>query len=963
MRPSSDLPRRRVLRSSGRRGRIIALVFVVVLVVGVVVARWLARLITDGWWFEVLGHREVLSTVNRARFELGIIGGLVAAALLYLCLFLVDRTPPLEGHAVDDQLVLRYQVLVAEHGLVWRLGLSGLFGLVAGLPLADRWQEWLLLRNAMTFRVADGVYDHDIGFYVFRLPFLSYALDWVFTVLLVVALLSAVGHYLSGSVRLAGPGRASPGVRLHLTVLLVALAAVRAATYWFDRYGLVTSTRGFVRGLGYTDQHHVRPALDLLVLVALTTAVLLVVGLRQRSWRLPVVAASLWAVVAVVAGSLYPAIVQRVVSNDEPALRERAGIQRNLAATRAAFGLDGVGATTEPLRTSSDPASAEDLASLADVRLLSASVAARTLGLSATAPPHADGSPSQPDVGLYRVGDDERQVYVGVPSVDPGSRETWQERHRVDVSTAGPVLLDASAVEADGSAVWPMPDGALSVRAGPMYVSEGAGSFAIVATGGTPGPPLTLAAVPLSSFGKRAAFALRFADPELLQGVEDDDRIVYVRSVADRVRTLAPFLSWDSDPYAVIADGRVQWVVDGYTTTDAYPSAEGADVSGLAPSSGLRHPFNYVRNSVKAVVDAHDGSVKLYVVDDADPVLTAWRSAFPRLFDPWSELSPRVKTQLRYPGDLMRVQAAMWGRYRTDDQRTNDAAAFTTLRGRWTTAPTRVAPALLSASSPSSSTSTTRATRAATTVPATASTSGATNPVVEPTTVVWGGQLVSVTPMVEADRPALQEDLAALVTGTVEVDGRPLLRVLRAEEDVLSPGAARAALETAARQFVARTEGGADVVDVGELQPVEVAGGLVWVLPWYETAGTRLVGVAMWANGRVAVGRSVEGAARQLFGVEPGFTTRAEGTVTTPDEPARDRTPEELLAEADQLSRQATARLEGGDPTGAINLMREAYELAAEAASKRAVAPPTTTLPPTTTTAPPATTTVPTVNA
>lgn len=968
MRPPSDLPRRRVLGSTGRRGRTVALSAVVLLIGGIVVARWLARMVTDGWWFEALNQRDVLSTINRARFELGLVGGVTAAVLLYACLFLVDRTPPLErGYGGDDQLVLRYQVLVAEHGLVWRLGLSGLFGLVAGLPLAGRWQDFLLFRHAVSFDVPDQVYDHDIGFYVFRLPFLSYALDWAFTVLLVVTFVSAVAHFLSGSVRLAGPGRASTGVRAHLTVLLVALAAVRAGGYWLERYRLVTSTRGYVRGLGYTDQHHVRPALDLLVLVALATAVLLIVGLRQRSWRLPVVAGCLWAVLGLVAGTVYPAVVQRVVSNDEPALRERAGIVRNLAATRAAFGLDGLADATRTVGVTGEPLDASDLAGLADVRLVSPSVAARTMGLPSTAPPHADGSPSQPDIGFYRVGDDDRQVYVGVPPVDPGPREPWDDRHRVDVSASEPLLLDASSVASDGSATFPDPKDALAVRAGVLFVGEGAGSFALVPPSGASGVARTLATVPLSSFARRAAMALRFADLELIQRTSNDDRIVYVRSVADRVRTLAPFLQWDSDPYAVVADGRVQWVVDGYTTTDAYPSAERADVSGLRAGADLRRDANYVRNSVKAIVDAHDGTVKLYAVEATDPVLEAWGAAFPSLFDEWSALSPQVKAQLRYPGDLLRVQSAMWGRYRTDDERSDDASVFTTLRGRWTTAPTRVDTALFTTGgtgSTTSSPSTTQATRATTaSTAATTSTSARSNPAVEPVTVVWNGQLASVTAMVGADRPASQQDLAALMIGTVDVDGRPALRVLRADDGVLSPGAARQELESAARDVVG-ADRPTDVVDVGELQPVEVAGALAWVLPIYETAGTRLVGVAMWADGRVEVARSIESAAREMFGIEPTFVTRPTATtppVVTPSDDAR--TAEDLLAEADELQREATARLESGDPTGAINLMRQAYQLAAQAARKRAEVPVTTTTPAPTTTVPAVTTTVPTVNA
>lgn len=954
MRPSSDLPRRR-LAVPGRRGRNIALGVLAGLVIGIVVARWLARLVTDGWWFDVLDQRPVLSTINRARFELGLVGGLLAAVVLYACLFVVDRTAPLEqGYVADDELVLRYQVLVAEHGLLVRLTASGLFGLIAGLPLAARWQEWLLFRHAVSFDVPDQVYDYDVGFFVFRLPFLLYAVEWLFSVLLVAALVSAAAHYLSGSVRLAAPRRAAAGVRLHLTLLLVALALVRAGAYWLRRLDLVTSTRGFVRGVGYTDANHVQPALLLLILVALTTAVLLVVGLRQRSWRLPMVATALWAVVALMATTVYPAVVQRIVADDEPAQREQSAIERNLVATRAAFGLD-----DETLRrpdtvvASPSEVTGDDLVNLGDVRLLSAAAAARAMDVPAAGGLPAPPMGTRPDVGLYVFDGEARQVFVGVPAVDPGDGVPWDQRHRRDISAAAPFLIEASRVDADGGVVEPDRSAPVHADVSPIVVGEEAGSFAIVSPASQPRPAPAVAAVPLSSFARRAAFALRFADLELIQRTDGDDRILYVRSVADRVRTLAPFLSWDSDPYAVVADGRVKWVVDGYTTTDAYPAAERADVTGVPAASGLPIQFNYVRNSVKAVVDAHEGRITLYVTDETDPILSAWQGAFPGLFETYDRLSSQVKAQLRYPNDLLRVQATMWGRYRTDDLRGDDARVFADDEGRWATAPTRVTGAPLV----SAATSSTSAARAATSTTVRATTTGAagtSSP--DPVLVVWGDRLVSTVALVAAERPNLQRELAALVTGTVGVDGRPLLRVLRSDGSLPSPGAARVQLEDAVRGLDAKLD---PDLDFGELQPVEVGRTLAWVLPWYGTAGSTVAGVALLADGRVSLGHSVEAAARALYRVDPGFTTKqpgGSGKDPTVIPPAGEKTAAELWSEVRDLRAQADAKLRANDPTGAIQLLEQALDRAEQARlaeeSERAGATTTTVSPVTTSTVP-----------
>ena len=946
MRPPSDLPRHRNAARFGRRGRNVVLVVVLGTVVAFEMARWLARLATDSWWFDSLGQRAVLSTMSRARVELGAVSGLLAACVLYGCLLVVDRTLPLgRGSGQIDQLVARYQVLVAEHGLAVRLMASGAFGAIAALPVAARWQQWLLFRHAVSFGKVDDVYGFDLGFFVFRLPFLLFIVEWLFTVLMVASLLSLAAHYLSGTLHLVGPRRAAPTVRLHLSVLIVAMALVRAVAYWLHRYALVTSTRGYVRGLSYTDEHHVRPALGLLVLVALTAALLVGVGLRLRSWRLPSVAMALWAVVALTSTAVFPAVVQRVVSRDAPSVRERGVIERNLRATRFALGLDTAHLDTVPVVASDAVREPDALANLADVRLISTGVAS----LAMTSTGGGVGAPAMlPEVGRYVVGDRTELVYVGVPASDAGAKAGWTVRHRTQVTAAAPALVQASAVTADGRALSPAARGKLAVRAGPIYVAEDAAPYAVIAAG-VP-QPAALAAVSAASTARRVAFALRFGDIGVLQHVNDDDRLLYVRKVADRVRTLAPFLAWDAHAYPVVADGQLQWVVDGYTTSDAYPAAERADTNGLSRPSGLRRPFNYVRNSVKAVLDAHTGGVTLYASDPADPVLAAWSGAFPRLFEPWASLSGDVKAQLRYPLDLLRLQSSMWGRYRTDDSLAGDVPTFAELKGRWTDAPrTVVGQPLVSATTTVSVTPTTA--RARTT---TSAAPAVRKPaMVEPSYAVWDGRMVAVVPMVAADRPN-QQNLAALVAGTVGTDGVPHLQIRRLDAPVPSPGAARAALMS---EIVAIVP---DVTedDVGELQAVPVAGTVAWALPWYLAARKQLGGVALLADGKVRLRASIESAAQALFGVDPGFTTARGGSgPTLPAPSAPELTPAELMAKAQDLYRQAAQRFAVADQAGGIARLKEAFQAAAEAARRldetvKATVPPSVAAP--TTTSPPA---------
>lgn len=925
-----------------------AIAGIVSLIVLAILSRWFARLVTDGWWFEALGQRAVLSKISRTRIELGLVFGLVAATLLYGCLLIVHRTPPIDPlFGPEDQLVARYQVMVAERGLAVRMGTAGVFGFFAALPVSSRWQDWLLMRNAVSFRQFDAVYHKDFGYYVFTLPFLSFLVEWVFTVVLVATLLTVAAHYLSGTIRLSGPRRAVSTVRVQLSVLVVVLALLRAVAYWLHRYELVWSTRGVVRGLSYTDEHHVRPALLLLVLVAVTTAALVVVGLRQRSWRLPMVAAASWAVVALMAGTVFPAVVQRVVDHDDPALRERAVISRNLHATRFGMGVDGTRLQTEGLAADDLVVEDADLSALADVRVVAPEVARAAVAQGGTAGGDKGENVVSVEPSRYIVDGRAEQVYLAVPTIDPGPKANWKSRHELDVSAPPPTVVNASFVRSDGQ---PIPTsserGKLPVTGGRIYLSVDTSAYAVVPKG----EPPDATSVSLSSFPKRLAFALRFGDLAVLQQTGGTDRVLYVRQVVDRVRKLAPFLTVDDDAYPVVADNRLVWVVDAYTTSDNFPASQRADVSGLDDESALKYSYNYVRNSVKAVVDAHNGTVTLYAMDQNDPMLTAWATAFPTLFTDAAKMPAEVREHLRYPLDLLRVQTAMWGRYRTDDKRPDDPTQFTGRSGSWVAAPVDASPsgvqpteALASTTTTAGSSSTTASSgQTSTTTAASSGSSRAPQPV-PPTYALWGSSMAAVQPMVDAQRPAAKEDLASLVVATVDPSGQPRLRVYRADGRIASPATARAKLNAAV------DEQPEPYRFTGELQAVRVGDTIAWVLPWYAASrqGTNaLGGVAMLADGNVVTARSVEAAATKLFGVDPGFRTVEPGgeEAEVPAPVDGEDTYESLLAQAEAARDLAHKSELNGDLAKAVEYLDTAVEYATRAARLAAEqAGPTTT--------------------
>lgn len=971
MRQSSDLPRRRGAVRFGRRGRNALIVGIVGVIILAVLARWFARLVTDGWWFEALGQRAVLSKISRTRIELGLVFGLVAATVLYGCLLVVHRTPPIEQtFGPEDQLVARYQIVVAERGLAVRMGTAGLFGLVAGLAVAARWSDWLLLRNAVSFKQFDAVYHKDYGFYVFQLPFLSFVIEWAFTVVLAATFVTLAAHYLSGTIRLAGPRRAVSTVRVQLSILVVVLALLRAVAYWFHRYELVWSTRGYVRGLGYTDEHHVRPALLLLVLIALTTAALVVVGLRQRSWRLPMVAAASWAVVALMAGTIFPALVQRVVAHDDPARRESDVIYRNLRATRLAMGLDGTRLQTDAVSGAAVVPDETDLSPLADVRVVSPDVARAAVAARATAGGAAGSSVVTLEPSRYVIDGRAEQVYLAIPSIDPGSGASWKVRHELDVSAPPPTVVPASLVASDGQAEATSSERTtLPVAAGgKIFLSTDTRAYAVVKESDAPGAT----SVSLASFSRRLAFALRFGDLAVLQQTGGADRVLYVRQVVDRVRKLAPFLAVDDDAYPVVADGRVVWVIDAYTLSDRFPAAERADVGALDAASALKRPFNYVRNSAKAVVDAHTGQVTLYATDQADPVLTAWRTAFPTLFDTASAMPFEVRSHLRYPSDLLRVQTTMWGTYRTDQQRQDDAAGFAASTGAWAVAPTEttvagVQPATTAGTAVSTTARASSGSSSSPTAGPTTSVSGSSTRAavpVSPSYALWGTTMVAVQPMVSKSGPAVaKEDMAALVVGWFDSDGNAKLRVLRADGAIPSPATARSQLQA---EIFARNAG---TPLLGEQQLVRLDETFAWVLPWYGPAAgaanvgkPALGGVAVLADGKVGIGRSVEAAVEDRFGVDPGFTTvkPGAGSVAVPPDPNDSaETSASLTARAQVMFDLARRSELDGDTAKAIDQLKQAYDLAtranrlAGAGAKDGAATGSTT----TTTAPGATTT------
>ena len=415
------------------------------------------------------------------------------------------------------------------------------------------------------------------------------------------------------------------------------------------------------------------PAINLLILVCLLVAALFLVSLRRGGWRLPVAAAALWLVVAVVAGAVYPAVIQRFVVQPNVTTRERPYIERNLLATKAAMNLDEITEVPVDVGAITPNDVSSNTLPLQDVRLLNPSQMRERFSVDQGQSTFFAINDLDPD--RYEVDGRVQQVLVAARELNSDGipNRTWVSRHLTYTHGCGIVAAPASQVEGlEGTPAYI----SLDVDRPELYVGDDLGDYAITNTdnaehpcGAEPEAYAGTSGVRLDSSLKRLAFAIHFGEYNLFGSslITGDSQILYVRDVRDRVQKLAPFLSLDADPYPVVIDGQVQWVLDAFTTTSRFPYGQRANTAQLSAGSGLDHAFNYVRNSVKAVVNGYTGAVTLYVVDDEDPIVKAWQGAFPDLFSPSSEIPPELRDHFRYPEDLFRVQTNLYGRYQFDD--------------------------------------------------------------------------------------------------------------------------------------------------------------------------------------------------------------------------------------------------------------------------------------------------------
>ncbi len=651
--------------------------------------RGIAGFFTDYLWFEEVELTSVWKGVLGAKLGLTVIFVVTFFVLLWVNLVIADRlAPKFRPTGPEDEIVARYQEVVGPFAGKVRLGVAALFALLAGSGMSGQWRNWILYQNAVPFGTKDPQFKRDISFFVFKLPFLADVVNWAFVALLMALVMTAVAHYLNGGIRLQAPiSRTTPQVKAHLSVLLGLLALVKAADYYLSRFELVFSQRGPVDGATFTDINASLPAIELLILISIAASVLFLVNIRLRGWVLPAIAVATWGIVSIAAASLYPAFVQKFQVEPNELSKESAFIARNIEATRAALDLTDVVEKDFSATTDLTAAQLKDNSeTIRNIRLWDPPFLERTYRRLQEVRSYFRFN--DVDIDRYEVDGRNTQVVLSARELNPdglpSERQSWVSRHLQFTHGYGAVLSPANAVTSDGQPDFLVkdvpPQGNPEITRPEIYFGEDLGSYAVVNTGQeevdftkADGTDQTSqyggkGGVLIDSRLKRTALSLRFGEVNLLTSaaITSESKALYYRDIRERAGMAAPFLRFDADPYPVVMDGRITWVLDGYTFTNRYPYAQRTDTNRLPEASGLRGvPFNYVRNAVKVVIDAYDGTLKFYVIDDEDPLIKSYQQAFPELFE--TEDAPvALQAHYRYPEDLFRVQTNAYGRYHMD---------------------------------------------------------------------------------------------------------------------------------------------------------------------------------------------------------------------------------------------------------------------------------------------------------
>lgn len=687
-RPAQQLPSKIQFFIMG----IVAVGFALLMALGGIVAFY-----TNWLWFGEVGFVQVFWKELGVKWSIGAIFAAAFFALLYVNVWLARRFapmyPPLQvvepgvspfgrpGQPVSvEDLIGRVRAVIDPYVNKVLLGIVVVLSIGQGMAAGSKWLDWLRFAYQVPFGKVDPLFGKDLSFYFFTLPAYVWIYDWLMSALVVTTIVVALVHVYDGAIRFtAGPERFSPHVKAHLSVLLGLIALVKAWGYNLQMYHLLYSPRGAVTGASYTDVHAQLPALKLLVAVSVITAGLLIINIRFKGFRLPVVAVGLWLSTSIVAGGIYPALVQKYKVGPDEQRAERPYINLNIAATLDAYGLSKVRTRDFPAASNLTAADlAEDSQTINNIRLWDPTTLKTTYGQLQEIRLYYNFT--DVDVDRYKLDGELREVMISPRELDirqiPERAQTWVNQHVIYTHGFGAVVSPVNRVTTDGlpdfiiKDIPPESTTNLKITQPRLYYGEQPDNYVIVRTGrasefdypsGTANKKTQYSGkggIELSNFWRKAAFAVKYGSLQMFLSpyATPTSKIMFRRNVRDRISDIAPFLYYDSDPYVAIVAGRLVFIQDAYTISDRYPYSQMLEGMG-----------NYIRNSVKVTVDAYDGTVRFWLIDKKDPIAATYAKIFPGLFSPGDKVPAEVRAHFRYPENMFLVQADIYRTYHMKD--------------------------------------------------------------------------------------------------------------------------------------------------------------------------------------------------------------------------------------------------------------------------------------------------------
>jgi len=698
-------PRRRVSPLSIALGILALIVFALVSVAGIY---------TDWLWFRQLDFEVVFFTQIIGQIVAFFVGFAIMTLLVAIGLVTAWRSRPVYLKMPDESPFQAYQQLLDGLRRVIMLGLPALLGVFGGLIAAREWQTGALWLNGGLFGVTDPQFGMDVGFFVFDLPFYGFVVSYISGGIFLAALINAGVHLIYGGIRFSGREvSVSKPARIQLSILIATYFVFQGLSLWLDQYATATSAGPLFTGVSYTDDNAVIPGLQILALISLAVAVAFIVTAVMGQWRISIIATALMVASSLVLGGLYPWIVQtfQVVPNERTL--EGPYLQKNIDATRVAYDLEKVEVVEYDANVVAEPgALRNDAKTTSSIRIIDPALVSDAFRQLEQYRQYYS-FPNRLHVGRYMIDGESQDTVLAVRELNQaglGESQSWYNTSVVYTHGFGVVAAYGNKVDSDGKPLFfqgGIPNvGALGEFEPRVYFGTNSPTYSIVGgpEGAEPlefdfpagegdsnetyttfsgnGGPL------VGNIFTKIAYALKFQSEQILlsDAINPESQILYNRSPAQRIAELAPYLTVDSEIYPAVVDGRLKWIVDGYTTTTKYPysNLESFNLAILDSSSDTFNrdtsQVNYIRNSVKGTVDAYDGSVDLYQWDDQDPLLKAWMKLYPDTVQPRSAMSGDLMAHVRYPSDLFKTQRSVLGNYHV-----TEAGAFYSQQDAWMT--------------------------------------------------------------------------------------------------------------------------------------------------------------------------------------------------------------------------------------------------------------------------------------